>query len=66
MASRKKIDNVLLTVNANKVSQREWDFLRVLNLPDFSEVTIAQALLERRSSFEDTSKSIESLKLLQV
>ncbi|MGF1804083.1 hypothetical protein L4C31_02385 [Aliivibrio sifiae] len=66
MASRKKIDNVLLAVNASKVSQREWDFLRVLNSPDFSEVTIAQALLEGRSSFEDTSKSIESLKLLQV
>jgi hypothetical protein len=66
MASRKKIDNVLLAVNASTVTQREWDFVRVLSSPDFSEIAIAQALLERRSSFEDTSKSIESLKLLQM
>ena len=64
MVSRKKIDVILLRVGASKVSQREWDFLKILNSPDFSGIAIAQALLERRKPFEDTSQSIERLKRL--
>ncbi|MGF1873427.1 hypothetical protein [Photobacterium indicum] len=64
MVSRKKVDDVLVAVDAANVSQREWDFLTTLRLSDVNEITIAQALLERRKAFEDTRQTIDSLTLL--
>ncbi|MGF1746838.1 hypothetical protein [Vibrio minamisatsumaniensis] len=64
MASRKSVDKILLEVGAEKISQREWDFLKVFNSPDFSEKNIAQALLDHRASFGNVGDSIERLKHL--
>ncbi|PSV62074.1 hypothetical protein C9J48_12195 [Photobacterium profundum] len=62
MISREKIDSILLAVNASKVSQREWFFLKNLNFIDISTIVVAQAILEHRNYFEDVSDSIECLK----
>jgi hypothetical protein len=64
MVSRKKIDVILLRVGASKVSQREWDFLKKLNILNLEVVSIAKTLLENRAHFENTNESIKILNLL--
>ncbi|MFA1563220.1 hypothetical protein [Aliivibrio fischeri] len=64
MASRKKIDDILLRVGASKVSQREWNFLKELNTPDLGAISIGKTLLEHRAPFENTRESIKILNLL--
>lgn len=48
MMTRKNIDLILLTVNADKLSQREWDWLKQLKPMNPSPMMIATALLEHR------------------
>ena len=64
MASRSSVDKILQAIGAEKLSQREWEFLKVFNSPEFSEKNIAQALLDHRASFGDVGDSMERLKHL--
>lgn len=48
MMTRKKIDLILLSVDAEKLSQREWDYLKLLKPMDPSSIMIATTLLEHR------------------
>ncbi len=50
MMTRKSIDTILLSVDADKLSQREWDYrMKMLNPIDPSPVMVAKSMLERQS-----------------
>lgn len=46
--TRKKIDLILSSVDAEKLSQREWDYLKQLKPMNPSSMMIATTLLEHR------------------
>ncbi|HFF9410647.1 TPA: hypothetical protein ACGFB9_004301 [Escherichia coli] len=48
MLTRKSIDTVLLSVGAEKLSQREWDWMKMLKLMDPPPAMVAASILERR------------------
>ncbi|MCE2004186.1 hypothetical protein [Enterobacter asburiae] len=48
MMTRKSIDTVLLSVSADKLSQREWDWIKLMKSMDPPPAMIASAILEHR------------------
>ena len=48
MMTRKSIDAILLSVGADKLSLREWDWMKMLNPMDPPPVMVAKSMLERR------------------
>ncbi|EHR8377307.1 hypothetical protein K5Z09_005163 [Escherichia coli] len=48
MLTRKSIDTVLLFVGADKLSQREWDWMKMLKPMDPPPSMVAASILERR------------------
>lgn len=48
MMTRKSIDTILLSVGAEKLSQREWDWMKMLRPMDPPLVMVAKSMLERR------------------
>lgn len=48
MMTRKSIDTILLSVGADKLSYREWDWMKMLKPMDPSPVMVARSILERR------------------
>lgn len=48
MMTRKSIDTVLLSVGADKLSYREWDWMKMLKPMDPPPVIVARSILERR------------------
>jgi len=48
MMSRKSIDTVLLSVGADKLTQREWDWMKMLNPMDPPPDMVASSILEHR------------------
>ncbi|EIQ55213.1 hypothetical protein SD22575_5147 [Shigella dysenteriae 225-75] len=48
MLTRKSIDPVLLSVGAEKLSQREWDWMKMLKPMDPPPAMVAASILERR------------------
>ncbi len=48
MLTRKSIDTVLLSVGAEKLSQREWDWMKMLKPMDPPPAMVAASILERR------------------
>ena len=48
MMTRKSIDTVLLSAGADKLSQREWDWIKLMKPMDPPAVMVASAILEHR------------------
>lgn len=48
MMTRKSIDTILLPAGADKLSQREWDWMKMLKPMDPPPVMVARSMLERR------------------
>ncbi|WP_077125940.1 hypothetical protein, partial [Shigella sonnei] len=48
MLTRKSIDTVLLSVGAEKLSQCEWDWMKMLKPMDPPPAMVAASILERR------------------
>ena len=48
MMTRKSIDTILLSAGADKLSQREWDWIKLMKPMDPPPVMVARSLLERR------------------
>ena len=48
MLTRKNIDTVLLSVGAEKLSQREWDWMKMLKPMDPQLAMVAASILECR------------------
>lgn len=48
MMTRKSIDTILLSVGADKLSQREWDWIKLMKPMDPPPAMVASAILERR------------------
>ena len=48
MMTRKSIDSVLLSVAADKLSQREWDWIKLMKPIDPPPAMVASAILEHR------------------
>lgn len=48
MMTRKSIDTVLLSVAVDKLSQREWDWIKLIKPMDPPPVMVASAILEHR------------------
>ena len=48
MMTRKSIDTILLSAGADKLSQLEWDWMKMLNPMDPPPVMVAKSMLERR------------------
>ncbi|HAZ3610417.1 TPA: hypothetical protein J1067_004894 [Escherichia coli] len=48
MLTRKSIDTVLLSVGAEKLSQREWNWMKMLKPMDPPHAMVAVSILERR------------------
>lgn len=48
MMTRKSIDTILLSVAADKLSQREWDWMKLLKSMEPPPVMVARSILERR------------------
>ncbi|MBL5950311.1 hypothetical protein JBO38_21435 [Enterobacter asburiae] len=48
MMTRKSIDAVLLSVTADKLSQREWDWIKLMKPLAPSPDMVASAILEHR------------------
>lgn len=48
MMTRKSIDIVLLSVAADKLSQREWDWIKLMKPMDPPAAMVASAILEHR------------------
>ncbi|EJD6040636.1 TPA: hypothetical protein I8608_003634 [Morganella morganii] len=49
MMTRKSIDTVLLSVATDKLSQREWDWIKLMKPMDPPSATVARAILEHRN-----------------
>ncbi|MFP8465489.1 hypothetical protein ACLH1Z_22910 [Enterobacter hormaechei] len=48
MMTRKSIDNILLSVAADKLSQREWDWIKLMKPMAPPPAMVAGAILEHR------------------
>ncbi|AXF78202.1 hypothetical protein LU631_03475 [Erwinia tracheiphila] len=48
MMTRKSIDTVLLSVAADKLSQREWDWIKLMKPMAPPPAMVASAILEHR------------------
>jgi len=48
MMTRKSIDTVLLSVTADKLSQREWDWIKLMKPLDPPPEMVARAILKHR------------------
>lgn len=48
MMTRKSIDTILLSVAADKLSQREWDWIKLMKAMDPPPAMVASAILEHR------------------
>ncbi|WP_273908707.1 hypothetical protein [Enterobacter bugandensis] len=48
MMTRKSIDTILLSVAADKLSQREWDWIKLMKPMDPPPAMVAGAILEHR------------------
>lgn len=48
MMTRKSIDTLLLSAGADKLSQREWDWIKLMKPMDPPPVMVASAILEHR------------------
>ncbi|MGJ3290525.1 hypothetical protein [Klebsiella sp. PL-2018] len=48
MMTRKSIDTILLSVGADKLSHREWDWMKMRKPMDPPPVMAAKSMLERR------------------
>lgn len=48
MMKRKSIDTVLLSVDTDKLTQREWDWIKVMKPMDSPPAMVASAILEHR------------------
>jgi hypothetical protein len=48
MMIRKSIDTILLSVDADKLSQREWDWMKMLKPMNPPPAMVARSMLERR------------------
>ena len=49
MMPRKSIDTVLFSVSADKLSQREWDWIKLMKPMDPPPTMVASAILEHRN-----------------
>lgn len=49
MMTRKSIDTVLLSVSADKLSQREWDWIKLMKPMAPPPTMVANAILEHRN-----------------
>jgi hypothetical protein len=49
MMTRKSIDVVLVSVAADKLSKREWDWIRLMKPMDPPPEMVASAILEHRN-----------------
>lgn len=49
MMTRKSIDTVLLSVAADKLSQREWDWIKLMKPMDPPPAMVAGAIPEHRN-----------------
>lgn len=49
MMTRKSIDTVLFSVAADKLSQREWDWIKLMKPMDPPSAMVASAILEHRN-----------------
>ncbi|KGT96100.1 transposase [Erwinia typographi] len=52
MMTRKSIDTVLISVAADKLSQREWDWIKLMKPMDPPATMVARAILEHRGDTE--------------
>ncbi|MGT6177605.1 hypothetical protein ACRW4E_14900, partial [Escherichia coli] len=48
MLTRKSIDTVLLSVGTEKLSQREWDWMKMLKPMDPPPAMVTTSILKRR------------------
>jgi len=48
MMTRKSVDTILLSAGADKLSYREWDWMKMLRPMDPPPVMVARSILERR------------------
>lgn len=48
MMTHKSIDTVLLSVDADKLSQREWDWIKLMKPIDPPPAMVASAILDHR------------------
>lgn len=48
MMTRKSIDTILLSVAADKLSQREWDWIKLMKPMEPPPEMVANAILEHR------------------
>ncbi|MED7793099.1 hypothetical protein TB147_17475 [Klebsiella aerogenes] len=48
MMTRKSIDTILLSVAADKLSQGEWDWIKLMKPMDPPSAMLASAILEHR------------------
>ena len=48
MMTRKSVDTLLLSAGADKLSQREWDWMKMLKPMDPQPVMVARSILEHR------------------
>ncbi len=48
MMTRKSIDTILLSIAADKLSQREWDWIKLMKPMDPPPAMVASAILEHR------------------
>ncbi|HCI5690029.1 TPA: hypothetical protein ACHBXQ_005441 [Klebsiella variicola subsp. variicola] len=56
MMTRKSIDTILLSVAADKLSQREWDWIKLMKPMDPPPAMVASAILEHRHDATDLSR----------
>ncbi|ENN2512227.1 hypothetical protein AB9M66_004694 [Escherichia coli] len=57
MLTRKSIDTVLLSVGAEKLSQREWDWMKMLKPMDPPPAMVTTSILKRRGDCQRRMKS---------
>lgn len=49
MMTRKSIDTILLSMATDKLSQREWDWIKLMKPMDSPPLIVASAILEHRN-----------------
>ncbi|WP_445445400.1 hypothetical protein [Citrobacter portucalensis] len=60
MMTRKSIDTVLFSVAADKLSQREWDWIKLMKPMDPPAAMVASAILEHRGDTAALSRLQEA------
>lgn len=60
MMTRKSIDTVLLSVATNELSQREWDWIKLMKPMDPPPVMVASAILEHRHDTAALTRQLEA------